>query len=358
VAAEALSTPKLTRLAYRAREAAIRLPLIAAHAGLQPFMPPAQRPTQQALQALRRRHRALLERDVACAEAGLYPKQLLFSLPIADYVSGLPALAREIARMVARARRGVVRDLPRDVDLSRYPDYFRRNFHWQSDGYLSPRSAALYDAGVEFLFLGTADVMRRQVIPPIATWLRAVGQSARSAAAATTTERPSRILDVGAGTGRTLFQLARALPNEKYFALDLSPYYLRRATRALEDLRDVSFVVDNAEHMPFRDAELDVVTSTFLFHELPARARRAVTREMYRVLAPGGLLVILDAAQLIESAELGVFLENFAASMNEPFLSSYLSEPLEGLLEAQGFELRETAPCFLAKLVVAAKPRG
>ncbi len=338
------STSKLTRLAYRAREAAVRLPLIAAHAGLRPFMPPAQRPTEQALQALRRRHRALLERDVTCAEAGLYPKELLFSPSLADYVSELPALAREIARMMRRAKRGAVRDLPHDVDLSRYPDYFRRNFHWQSDGYLSPRSAALYDAGVEFLFLGTADVMRRQVIPPIA--------SGRPAG-----KRPTRILDVAAGTGRTLLQLGRALPDEKYFALDLSPYYLRRAAHTLEGLRDVSFVVDNAERMPFRDAELDVVTSTFLFHELPTRARQAVAREMYRVLAPGGLLVILDSAQLSESAELGVFLENFAASMNEPFFSSYLSEPLEGLFAAQGFELNETAPCFLSKLVVAEKPR-
>ena len=345
MAPEVLSPSRLTRLAYRAREAAIRLPLVAVHLGLRPFMPPAQRPTERDLAALRRRHRALLERDIRNTEAGSYPRELLFSLPVADYVADLPALAREIGRMVARARRGAVRDLPDDVDLGRYPDYFRRNFHWQSDGYLSPRSAALYDAGVEFLFLGTADVMRRQVIPPITAFVSGA-------------EGPSRILDVGAGTGRTLGQLARALPDAKYFALDLSPYYLRHATRALSSVRDVSFVVDNAERMPFRDGELDVVTSTFLFHELPTRARQAVAREAYRVLKPGGLFVVLDSAQLVESDELRVFLENFAASMNEPFFASYLSEPLEGLFEAHGFSVREVAPCFLSKLVVAAKPSG
>jgi len=117
-------------------------------------------------------------------------------------------------------------------------------------------------------------------------------------------------------------------------------------------------VVDNAERMPFRDGELDVVTSTFLFHELPSRARQSVAREMLRVLKPGGLLVVLDSAQLVESTELRIFLENFAASMNEPFFASYLREPLERLFGAEGFSLRETATCFPSKLVVAAKPSG
>jgi ubiquinone/menaquinone biosynthesis C-methylase UbiE len=114
--------------------------------------------------------------------------------------------------------------------------------------------------------------------------------------------------------------------------------------------------VDNAEHMPFRDGELDVVTSTFLLHELPARARRAALSEMARVLKPGGLLVLLDSAQLNDSAELGVFLENFAVSMNEPFFADYLGLPLEGLLEAERLTVQKTTPCFLSKLVVATKP--
>jgi ubiquinone/menaquinone biosynthesis C-methylase UbiE len=185
--------------------------------------------------------------------------------------------------------------------------------------------------------------MRRQVIPPIARHLRG-GSGVR------------RVLDLGAGTGRTLSQLGRAVPDAKYFALDLSPHYLRHAARVLRDVRDVSFIVDNAERTPFRDDELDVVTSTFVLHELPLRARQRTVREAFRVLKRGGRLVLLDSAQLGDAAELRVFLENFAASMNEPFFPSYLGEPLEALVESEGFVLRETAPCFLSKLVVAQKP--
>ena len=250
--------------------------------------------------------------------------------------------------MMGRARTGRVRDLPNDVDLGRYPDYFRRNFHWQTDGYLSERSARVYDAGVEFLFFGTADVMRRQVIPPISEFLKR-DRAARGPG-------PRRIVDVAAGTGRTLLQLAAVHPEERFTAVDLSPYYTKYAERLLAGVRDVSFLIENAEKLSVRDAEFDVVTSTFLFHELPERARRNVLSEMKRTLRPGGLLVIEDAAQLIESAELRVFLENFSLGMNEPFFANYIATPLEDLVRAAGFVNLRTRPAFLSKVLVAEAP--
>ena len=238
-----------------------------------------------------------------------------------------------------RARRGKSRDFSEDIDLSRYPEYFRRNFHWQSDGYLSRRSAELYDLGVEFLFLGMGDVMRRQVIPPISSYL-----------AQNPGER--RILDVACGTGRTLHQLTRAHPAHKYFGVDLSPFYLESARELLSG-RGVSLLIDNAEVLPLKDASFDVVTSVFLFHELPQRARQNVLREMRRVISPTGLLVIEDSAQLHDSPNLSVFLENFGHDMNEPFFLQYLREPLEAELEAAGFAVERTGPCFLARVLVA-----
>src|SRR5690606_33839699 len=97
-------------------------------------------------------------------------------------------------------------------DMSRYPPYYRRNFHWQTDGYFSERSAELYDLGVEILFRGTADIMRRQVIPPITRFLRGTDSGARVGA------RPGdvRLLDIACGTGRTLKQLAVAHPELRY----------------------------------------------------------------------------------------------------------------------------------------------
>jgi len=329
----------LTRVAYQAQQAALRLSLAAAHLGLRPLLPPREKPTRRDLQQLRRRFGRLLARDVENTRTGLYPEELLFSLPVREYLSDLPALAVEVARMVRRARSGTVRDLPDNVDLSQYPPYFRRNFHWQTDGYLSRRSADLYDLSVEFLFLGAADVMRRQTIPAVTRFLR---------------QNPGRqrILDVACGTGRLLQQLLLAHPQHDYTGLDLSPFYLERASELLAEQK-VSLVNGNAEALPFADASFDCLTNVFLFHELPLRARQNTLREMRRVLRPGGLLVLEDSAQLSDSPELRVFLENFGRDMNEPFFLDYLNEPLEPELERAGFRIDSVSPAFLAKVIVA-----
>lgn len=329
----------LTRVAYQAQQAALRLSLAAAHLGLRPLLPPREKPTRRDLAHLKRRFARLLARDVENAKAGLYPEELLFSLPVREYLSGLPGLAVEIARMVRRARSGAVRDLPPDVNLGEYPPYFRRNFHWQTDGYLSRRSAERYDLSVEFLFLGAADVMRRQTIPPVTRFLR---------------KNPGRqrILDVACGTGRLLYQLKLAHPEHDYTGVDLSPFYLERAKELL-DGKYVTLTSGNSEGLPFADASFDVVTNVFLFHELPLRARQNTLREMRRVLTKGGLLVIEDAAQLADSPELRVFLQNFGQDMNEPFFIDYLEKTLEPLMEQAGFRIESVTQAFLSKVIVA-----
>ena len=60
------------------------------------------------------------------------------------------------------------------VVKDRYPAYYRRTFHWQTDGYFTEHSAEVYELGVELLFRGTADVMRRQIIPPVTRFIRTI----------------------------------------------------------------------------------------------------------------------------------------------------------------------------------------
>src|SRR5262249_17374344 len=148
-------------------------------------------------------------------EAGLYPRALLFQIPLATYALRLPRLLADIPFILQRVWSRDYRALPADVDVGRYPAYFRRTFHWQTDGDFSRRSAELYDVGVDLLFPGTADVMRRQVIPPI------------SRALAAGLAPDTRLLDLACGTGRTLAQIAVAHPGLRLTALDLSPYYLQ-----------------------------------------------------------------------------------------------------------------------------------
>jgi ubiquinone/menaquinone biosynthesis C-methylase UbiE len=333
------------RAAYHAQQASFRYSLLAAHGVLRTLSSTPGEPAPEAVHELREQYAALLERDVRNAEQGLYPPSLLFQMPLVGYARALPRFLLDIPRSYLRFRRRDWRDLPEVEGRSRrYPAYFRRTFHWQTDGYLSRRSAELYDVSVEFLFMGCADVMRRQVIPPMTRFAR---QHRR---------RPLRILDVACGTGRTLSQVAAALPGNQCFGVDLSPFYLEAARELLAAVPEVSLVAENAEQLPFRDDYFDIATSTYLFHELPRRARRRVMGELRRVLRPGGLLVLEDSAQLAEARDLEVFLEGFAAQMHEPFYRDYVRDDLAALAAEAGFSVESTERAWLAKVVSARKP--
>ena len=286
-----------------------------------------------------RRHKILLEEDLENVRAGRYPRQLLFDFPLASYAKLLPYGVIEFPAIYRRRKQKRYDDLPPIENRDFYPDYYLRNFHWQSDGWMSDRSARLYDFSVEALFVGTAAIMRRMAIPPLVDALRGI-------------EHPT-ILDVGCGTGSFLAQLHCTFPRAKLSGIDLSPYYLRSAHDALGGVPGVTLVAENAETLPFGDASFDAVTSIFLFHELPREARLNVMAEMRRVLRPGGLAVICDSAQRIESPELEYFFGMFPVLYHEPYFKSYVGDPLEDSLGEVGFEIRSSRPHFLSKVVVA-----
>ena len=293
---------------------------------------------------LQHRRGELHRRDLANVEAGLYPRELLFDFPVRRFLRELPRLLRDAPRVVRRMRANDFKDIPK-VDKERFPPYYRRTFHWQTDGYFSEHSAEVYELGVELLFRGTADVMRRQIIPPISELVRASGGADKM-----------KLLDVGCGTGRTLHQLAIAHPTMRLHGADMSPAYIKLARKRLEHVAELSLAVENGEALPWADDTFDVVTSTYMFHELPRNARRNVVREMLRVTRPGGLVVIEDSAQTSESPELAPVLRGFPKQFHEPFYQDYLEDDLGALLEEVGFAAARTEAHLVAKIVIATKP--
>lgn len=333
------------RTTDRARYLAQRYSWLAQGLAMRPMLamgqrtPPAIDPAVVA--EVRRRYRALLDRDLDNAATGLYPRELLFEMPRRR--THLPRFLRDLVQVRRRRAAKHWNDLPSDVDASEYPPYFRRNFHWQTDGYLSRRSASLYDFSVELLFLGAADAMRRQAIPPVVRYLREQSE-------------PQRVLDVACGTGRFLRQLAAAAPGHRFAGLDLSAWYLREARANLADVDHISFIEDNAESMPLRDATQDVVTSVFLFHELPPRARSAVLADITRVVRPGGLVVLADSVQLVDTPELEPALLDFPAVFHEPFYEGYIRDDLAARAEAAGLVVDRVETHHVTKVVVAHRP--
>ncbi len=283
----------------------------------------------------------VLMQDAAAVRDGIYPPMsdeppLPVQLKrIRDMLADLPsALARRNARDASTATTEASDDLP---------DYFVQDFHFQTGGYLTDESARLYDLQVETLFYGATGAMRRQALRPITTFMHGRDQ------------RQVRLLDVACGTGRFLRAARLAYPAMKLSGLDLSRPYLDEARRHLTGLRPVEWLAANAEAIPLPDASQDIVTTVFLFHELPPDVRRRVAREMARVLKPGGLLVFIDSLQIGDKPGWDGLLEAFPARFHEPYYRHYAIDDLDGVFNDAGLEADAQSTAFLAKMMVRRK---
>ena len=314
-------------------------------------LPSTQSLSSEMLADLQRSMTALQERDWQEAEEGIYPTELLFDAPWLDWASRYPLVWLDLPSTWDRRRDRNVQDLPEDTDPSLYPDYYLQNFHHQTDGYLSDHSASLYDLQVEILFNGTADAMRRRVLAPLKRGLRHFADRSPSAL---------RILDVATGTGRTLQQIRRALPHAELIGTDLSAAYLRQANRWLNDSNDrlVQLIRANAEQLPFADNGLQAVTCVFLFHELPGEARQNVIESCFRVLEPGGVLVLADSIQLADSPQFDIALDNFRRIFHEPYYRDYIGDDIEARLHQAGFTGVHAESHFMTRIWSARKPES
>jgi SAM-dependent methyltransferase len=95
---------------------------------------------------------------------------------------------------------------------------------------------------------------------------------------------PARILDLGTGTGRAAFLLARRYPRAEVVGVDLAPAMLSEARRLTpsEVASRVRFEEADAERLPFPDTSFDLVSLANMIPFFP---------ELGRVTAPGGSAV-------------------------------------------------------------------
>jgi ubiquinone/menaquinone biosynthesis C-methylase UbiE len=141
------------------------------------------------------------------------------------------------------------------------------------------------------------------------------------------------VLDVGCGTGEvTLLAKTRAKDGQVY-GIDPAPEMIALARRkAARKGLDIDFRVGVIEALPFPDSSLDVVTSSLMMHHLPNDLKVRGLAEIYRVLKPGGHLLIADFMR-----PTGSFLNHLFIAFTRHQRLQKGVEDLQDLLKSAGF---------------------
>ena len=123
-----------------------------------------------------------------------------------------------------------------------------------------------------------------------------------------------KALDVGCGRGLMTIGLAKRLKSGKAIGIDIwNPHDLSKNTAdnarqnaKIEGVSDKVRIEDgDARHMVYPQNNFDVVVSSLTIHNISDRTERdQAVREMWRVLKPGGKLLIWDILHAGEYAEL------------------------------------------------------
>jgi ubiquinone/menaquinone biosynthesis C-methylase UbiE len=197
-----------------------------------------------------------------------------------------------------------------------YPDYYHtQNFHGIEGGYLTQTAAITYDPITQY------------VLPPYESWIR-------QQLIMGVYSEPRRILDLGCGTGSTTVLLKEAFPYAVVTGLDLSPYMLAVAEDKAQRLNlEIKWHHGKAESTQLRSASFDLVTASLLFHETPPKVTQEILAECWRLLAPGGQILILDGNQsTLRSLD---WLNNV---FEEPYIQTYAAGNLDDWLGNAGFK--------------------
>lgn len=195
-----------------------------------------------------------------------------------------------------------------------YPTYYQQNFHGIQGGYLTVDAAITYDPVTQYLLPPNEDWVRRGLVERVRC-------------------QPRRVLDLGCGTGSTTLLLKKAFPQVEVIGLDLSPYMLLvAADKAARAGLTLELKHGNAEQTGFPDASFDLVTASLLFHETPPLVSCNILQEAFRLLKPGGEVVILDGNQatLRQSEWLTQIFE-------EPYIRDYAAGDVKDWMATAGF---------------------
>jgi SAM-dependent methyltransferase len=144
------------------------------------------------------------------------------------------------------------------------------------------------------------------------------------------------VLDLGSGAGFDCFLAASQVGDKgRVIGVDMTPEMLEKARENAKKINstNVEFRLGEIEHLPLADNSVDVVISNCVINLSPEKRR--VFDEAYRVLKPGGRLMVSDIVLLRELPEA---LKNSIEAYVGCLSGAVLRNEYLGTIKAAGFK--------------------
>ncbi len=196
-----------------------------------------------------------------------------------------------------------------------YPEYYQKDFHGISGGYLTPIAPVTYDTVTRFAAPPNEIKLRQKAIAKVKT-------------------KPQKILDLGCGTGSSTIMLKQAFPKAEVIGFDISSYMLAMTEyKAKKNNLAISLQQGLAEATNFQPDEFDLISIAFLFHETPMEISQQILQECWRILKPQGQIIILDGNQTrLRRSDWLIKL------FREPYSKAYAAGNVDDWLLSAGFQ--------------------